>query len=81
MALFGYFDQCLGIDFHKAFGYAELAEAWRELTGDYDILFFTNGLMEEYIARINPESMDYEALNGFVKEFYQCDFGDFGKIA
>lgn len=73
IGIFLYLEQKLGIDLHNYEG-ATFGEAWREVTGDLDVLIWDDKLKNKCLFTLNSEKLDYEELCEFIYYLYGIDF-------
>lgn len=79
LALFQYFSTELGVDVRSNMELDELGQSWRDTTGDYDMIVFSEKEAQQLSAVAN--TIDYGAVTEYINDFFQCDCGAFGEAA
>jgi len=79
IALFHYFETNLGVDVRKQKDFDKLGEIWRETTGDFDMIPFTEKERAQFLSLSG--TINFDEVMQFVDDFFQADFGEAGKTA
>lgn len=79
LALFQYFKEEFGIDVHGDEEQKKLNEKWRENTGDYDMILFTEKEKTQFLAL--SDRIDHDQVMLFVNDFFQDDYGNAGQVS
>ena len=79
LALFQYFSTELGVDIRESMELEELGQSWRDTTGDFDMIVFSEKERQRLSAVAN--TIDYDAVADYINDFFQCDYGNFGETA
>ncbi|MDE7274548.1 MAG: hypothetical protein K2N95_16100 [Lachnospiraceae bacterium] len=79
LALFQYFKTEFGIDIYGDEERKKLNEEWREITGDYDMIVFTETEKTQFLSL--ADRIDYDKLAQFMNDFFQDDYGNAGQAA
>ena len=78
-ALFYYLEINHGIDVRKQEDFDKLGEIWRNTTGDFDMIPFTEKEQTQLLSLSG--TINFDKMKQFVDDFFQADFGEAGKIA
>lgn len=79
LAVFQYFKSEYTIDVHGNSDMRKLNERWREFTGDYDFVVFTQKEKAQFLSL--SDEIDYDHVKQYVDDFYQNDYENAGQIA
>lgn len=79
IALFQYFEGEFGIDFEKNEDFNRVRESWREITGDYDIVVFSEIEKNKFLSY--EDRIDHTQIQQYINEFFEEDYGNAGEIA
>jgi len=79
IALFHYFETNFGISVRKKENFNKLGEIWREATGDFDMIPFTEKEQAQFLSLSG--TINFDEVVQFVNDFFQADFGEAGKAA
>ena len=70
IALFDYFKTALGVDVRDNIT-TDMAEKWREITDDFDIIVLCN---KEQLLSLE-DIIDYNKISQYINDFFQSDYG------
>ncbi len=76
IALFDYFKTALGVDVRDNIT-TDMAEKWREITDDFDIIVLCN---KEQLLSLE-DIIDYNKISQYINDFFQSDYGKIGQTA
>ena len=76
IALFDYFKTALGVDVRDNIT-TDMAEKWREITDDFDIIVLFN---KEQLLSLE-DIIDYNKISQYINDFFQSDCGKIGQTA
>ena len=79
IALFHYLETEFEIDIRGNTELKKLSESWREVTGDYDMVSFTEKEKVQLLSL--TDKIDYNTITQFINDFFQQDYGTAGQIA
>ncbi len=68
-----------GIDFEKNEDFNRVRESWREITGDYDIVVFSEIEKDKFLSY--EDRIDHTQIQQYINEFFEEDYGNAGEIA
>ncbi len=74
IALFDYFKTALGVDVRDNIT-TDMAEKWREITDDFDIIVLCN---KEQLLSLE-DIIDYNKISQYINDFFQSDYGKIGQ--
>ena len=72
IALFHYFKINHGVDVRNQEDFDKLGEIWRETTGDFDIIPFTEKEREQLLSLSG--TINFDKVMQFVDDFFQADY-------
>lgn len=79
IALFHYLEINHGVDVRKQENLDKLGEVWRETTGDFDMIPFTEKERSQLLSLSG--TINFDEAKQFIDDFFQADLGEAGKIA
>ena len=77
LPLFYYFKTELGVDVRSGTAAEGLAETWRAVTGDFDVIALC--CQDQLLAL--EDTLDYNEISQYVTDFFQCDYAEAGENA